>query len=451
MGSYAECWLDNFLVGSSKNTIDPDLISLFRAADKVIPSPPFETLPQPLHTYRESLEDDSNLPPIYYSARADTVRDRLDVLGYDRDTAELAFREWITAERDRSNEYMEKWQCSDSRHGEWFAAHYRRNAGILRSLTPDSWIQGLRRISASRLEPSFSSKYTGPHEGTLLGYMLSNEWYGFAGDDLFVPLRLAVESLDEGRSLVYDLTDLVWGGYFEYDEDFVEYGLSRSAEEYRAKAKIIVLTEGSTDAWILRKSLHLLFPHLEDYYSFRDFESARYGGGVGNLMNTVRAFSGAGIVNNIIALFDNDTAAYAALKSLNSENIAPNIAIVRLPEMEYLRSYPTIGPSGEVRSDVNGTAASIELYLGDDVLKLDNQHPAPIQWTAYDRTIGRYQGEVLDKPMLHKRFKKKLANHNGIPGPEWDPMRKVLQAIFRAFVDTNRRSICRRASDSHAR
>lgn len=64
----------------------------------------------------------------------------------------------------------------------------------------------------------------------------------------------------------------------------------------------MILTEGRSDASLLNDALHLLYPHLADYFSFMDF--AEYGGGAGQLANLVRAFSGAGIVNRVVALFD---------------------------------------------------------------------------------------------------------------------------------------------------
>ena len=60
--------------------------------------------------------------------------------------------------------------------------------------------------------------------------------------------------------------------------------------------------------------MQLLYPHLADYFTFMDFEGARVGGGAGNLANIVKAFAGAGIVNKIIAIFDNDTAGEAAIQ-----------------------------------------------------------------------------------------------------------------------------------------
>jgi hypothetical protein len=451
VGNYAQCWIDDLFVGSSKNDIETEIISLFRSRDKKIIASPIGSLPVHLKHYREDLEKDPELKVIYYEAPLDVVRDRLNVLGYDLATAKEAFRDWISEEKKHVLEMAEEWAAKDSKIQDLMEGRCRKEFGILSSLSPESWIENLKLIHASKLETNYYGKYEGPHEDTAIGYMLSNNWYGYPGYDLFVPLRLAIEALGNSRRLIYDLTDLVWSGYFDYDEDFVEYGLDISASEYSSKSKTIVLTEGKTDAWVLSEALSILYPHLKDYFSFLDFENTGFGGGVGNLVNVVKAFAGAGIVNNVIALFDNDTAATSACKALEKIVLPSNIAIRHLPELELLRSYPTIGPSGSVDLDVNGVAASIELYFGEDVLRIDGINLVPIQWTGYDKSAKQYQGEVLDKSLLQVRLKEKLARaHNG-EEVDWKDLDAVFQLLFSSFLEKNRRIICKRASEYYSR
>jgi hypothetical protein len=451
VGSYAQCWLDDLFVGSSKNEIDTELISLFRPQDKVVSTSPIGVLPSNLEHYREYLDEDSELKVVYYEAPIHFVRDRLDVLGYDLTTAKEAFRAWIAEERNHALKMADEWQEKDAKYRDLMEDHYRKEYDILSSLTPESWIEGLKEIRASGLKTNYFGRYDGPHKDTAIGYMLSNDWYGYPGYDLFVPLRLAIEACENARKLIYDLTDLVWAGYFDYDQDFIEYGVGISASEYSSNSKTIVLTEGKTDAWILDESLSLLYPHLKDYFYFLDFEGSGFGGGVGNLVNVVKAFAGAGIVNNVIALFDNDTAAASACKGLENIAMPPNIAIRRLPELEFLRSYPTLGPSGLASVDVNGIAASIELYLGEDVLLIDGKNLVPIQWTGYDKLAQKYQGEVLEKALLHTRFREKLARARKGEDADWQGLRSVLQLLFTSFSDRNRKAICKRAFEYHTR
>jgi hypothetical protein len=311
-------------------------------------------------------------------------------------TAKEAFREWISEHHNHALEMAEEWEDKDSNIKDIMKGNYKKEGEILSMLSPENWIDNLRIIHKNGLKTNYIGRYEGPYKDTAIGYMLSNDWYGYPGYDLFVPLRLAIEAFDKSRKLIYDLTNLIWSGYFDYDEDFIAYGLGISASEYSSKSKTIVLTKGKTDAWILSEIFGLLYPHLKDYFSFLDFERTEFGGGVGNLANVVKAFAGSGIVNNVIALFDNDTAASSACKAFDKIAMPPNIAVCRLPELELLKSYPTIGPAGLVDLNVNGMAASIELYLGEDVLRVDGKSLLPIQWTGYDKSAKQYQGEILE-------------------------------------------------------
>ena len=154
-----------------------------------------------------------------------------------------------------------------------------------------------------------------------------------------------------------------------------------------------MLTEGRSDSRILARSLKLLIPEFAHYFTFMDFEGARVAGGAEASIGIVKAFAGAGISNRIVAIFDNDTAAAAALKQLRYVDLPANMVAVRMPEIEFLRDYPTIGPTG---ADENGRqrriAGSIQLYLGRDLLADDSGECLPIQWfrlRIFNREIPR--------------------------------------------------------------
>lgn len=174
---------------------------------------------------------------------------------------------------------------------------------------------------------------------------------------------MACEVVDGHSQVVQDITDLVDEGYYSDDEKVCENATRALTAGHPENAPRIILTEGSTDSWILREALQILYPHLFDYDSFLHFDTSRSAGGAGHLVSMVKAFAAAGITNRIIALFDNDTAGRDAIRALEAVSLPPNIAVRRYPESELLRDYPTLGPSGLTSPDVNGLAASIELYL----------------------------------------------------------------------------------------
>ena len=187
-----------------------------------------------------------------------------------------------------------------------------------------------------------------------------------------------------------------------------------------------------------------LYPHLADYYTFMDFEAARVEGGASPLSKIVKSFAGAGIANKVIAIFDNDTAGQEAIRTLHKIKLPGNISVMKLPDLKALRRYPTIGPSGPKDMNVNGLAASIELYLGDDVLR-ENGKLAPVKWSGYNSNMERYQGEGLEKNKIHKRFKEKLANQknklNLTQDQNWSGLCSIMSDIFSAFHAFDRKII----------
>lgn len=454
MGSYAHCWLENFLIGSSKNDIDPSLMSLFRSSDKRIVTDPNQEIPTQLKHYQENQLEDPELKIVYYKANAVVIRERLNVLGYTLENANYAFLEWFKGQMNSLQEYIDKERVNEKPEKFSLSKIYGEEIDLITDITPEIWLDALNEIRKSKIEPNYYGRYEGPHEKTIIGYMLSNEWYGFPGFDIKVPLRIILENANLNDNLIYDVTDLVWSEYFEDDEDLIEYSLQVSIAGYNSMARTIILTEGKTDTLFLKDSLQLLYPHLVDYYSFLEFDDSRLGGGVGNLANITKAFSGAGIVNNIIALFDNDTAAASAVKNFKDISLPPNIKILKLPEIELLNNYPTIGPSGNVSLNVNGIAASIELYFGRDILKIDGVNLAPIQWTGYDSNLKKYQGEVIDKKILQERFVEKIkqakSSNSKALDDSWDDMRSILDMIFRAFVENDKNIIISLARDYYS-
>jgi hypothetical protein len=148
----------------------------------------------------------------------------------------------------------------------------------------------------------------------------------------------------------------------------------------------------------------------------------------------------------VVAIFDNDTVGQEAIRSLRQIKLPGNISVLTLPDFRELRKYPTIGPSGRKAMNVNGSAASIELYLGEDVLR-ENGKLLPVQWTGYIPNMGKYQGSLLgaDKDKIQKRFKDKLEKAkdriNLTQNENWAGLCAIMSRIFSAFHSFDRRII----------
>jgi hypothetical protein len=429
MGSYAECWLESLYMGSTKNDFDDQLMQLFRATDKRQVRAAIKDLPRPKRQWTDHFEDDSKeVDVVYYSAPAYVVRDRLELKGYTLATAKTAFTKRIRIQAELENSL--KFESAEVRD------LYKARATLLSSLDVDQWLATLLHIKQSGLGTLESRVASEESEVTLLGFMLTNDWYGYSGIDLNVPLRLALEISAAEENFIYDLTDLVSSGGFDKDDDFVLMASDLTAGEHTSHSKIIILTEGSSDGWIISESMRLLYPHLSDYFTFMDFEGAHVEGGVSHLAKIVRSFAGAGIVNKVIAIFDNDTAGEEAMRTFRRIQLPGNLCVMKLPELEALRNYPTIGPSGTTVMDVNGLAASIELYLGADVLS-EKGELIHVQWTGYNSNLSKYQGEVLNKDRIQMRFKEKLRvceeHPELVKEKDWSGIHAIMSAIFSSF------------------
>lgn len=150
----------------------------------------------------------------------------------------------------------------------------------------------------------------------------------------------------------------------------------------------------------------------------------------------VKSFAAAGIENRVVALFDNDTAAHAAVTALDRVALPENIRILHLPPIQLARAYPTHGPAGIVTLDVNGLAGSIELYLGEDVLITD-AGLTPVQWKGFDEKLQSYQGELVEKHTVRIRFEEKLLrcqrNLEELANTDWSGLQQVFRHVFGAF------------------
>lgn len=433
MGGYAECWASKFYVGSTKNDIDPSLMQLFRASDKNIITSNKANLPNQLSRWVENVEEEEDVNVVFYSAPARIVKARLELIGYSLANSKKAYSRYLDGEISRYEEWIE------GSHGDAFQSTLE----FLRSMTLEKWLSALKEIHDKGLK---HNRYNRDNDdGSLISYMLREDWYGFPGVDLNVALRLALEVIPDDESFVYDVTDLILSEYFDIDEDLVEYASNISSQEYYNNGKCIILTEGKSDTLVLSESLKLLYPHLSDYFTFMDFDGAKVGGGAGSLANMVKSFSGAGIINKVVAVFDNDTAAHAALRGLQKAKISKNIKIFTLPDIEILNDYPTIGPSGMVNMNVNSLAGSIETYLGKNCLVDSSDKFYPIQWTGLDAGLQKYQGEITEKDEVQNNFKEQLKacneNSSSIGNYDWAGIRAILEGIFNLFHEDDGQQI----------
>jgi len=438
MGNFAEYWLNNFYVGSREGDIDVSLMSLFRDTDKkIITVKDKKNLPNQLSCWVKYIEeDDDEIDVVFYSASTKVIKDRLELSGYSLETSKKAYKVYLQkAIKDLQNEIK------------YYKKNLELHLNILSAMNVEYWLSMLKeiRVRDIRYKPYDREK----NENPFISYMCSHDWYGFpcigyyGSPDICIciALRLIIETCIEDEEFIYDLTDLVLGYCIDLDDDFVDYASSLVGD----KGKIIILTEGKSDTFILSESLKLLYPHLSDYFSFMDFDGAKVGGGADSLATMVKSFSGAGILNRVIAVFDNDTAAHVALKMLSKIKVSNNIKIMSLPEIDILNNYPTLSENSITLMNVNGLAGGIEAYLGENILRNDEGKYIPVHLTGYEESMKRYQGKFMEKDTLQKKFKQQLElckNDNSlINNFDWSSIKAIFENIFTIFHDEDEKII----------
>jgi hypothetical protein len=107
-----------------------------------------------------------------------------------------------------------------------------------------------------------------------------------------------------------------------------------------------------------------------------------------------------------------------------------NIKAVALPHLPLASRYPTVGPLGLVKTDINSLACSLELYLGHDVLEDPAGNLTPVQWRVLLPGVQKYQGEITNKAAIQDRYFRLLSEVGARPelmeSHDWSGMRLVL-------------------------
>lgn len=215
----------------------------------------------------------------------------------------------------------------------------------------------------------------------------------FENLDPYILLRiLASVPTNENLNLEWRYSDVVNGGWADLGE------VVRPLDQEK---KILIVTEGSSDARILQSALSKYRPEVADFFYFVDMEEHYPFTGTGNLLRFCEGLSRISIQNQVIVLFDNDCTGIESYQKASAIPRPPNIVVMRLPDHEDFANFPTVGPSGEHMEDVNGSAVAIENFL--DFSHVSGVKPR-IRWTSYNRKLGRYQGELEQKEAYASAF-----------------------------------------------
>ncbi len=417
VGSYGYLFVDGVDVLSFKNEFDPVVMLLF-SRDNVRPA----SRSPDLDRHPEEGEEGHQLE---FAISAKALLDRLDALGIGpslvADTFDALRLAKIETYRDWASQ--REYPYSDDLRAHWIECQSE-----LERWTLPTW-KAMVKGCVARREQRF---------GVDASPLLSALFDLWEEADPRILLRALAESLPEAE-VVLDLNELVGGGWVSAELDPRHDALEHFGWAVRHGAPVVVLTEGSSDVEVLTRSLKLLYPHLDGFLRFVDFTHGGEGGAAA-LRRTIRSFAAAGIANRVIAIFDNDTAAAEVLRGQWRSSLPPTIAVIQYPDISLGDSYPTTGPNGSDMANVNGRAGSIELYLGVDVLTDEDGSLRPVQWTSYSGGVGAYQGVLMRKAELLRRFRAKASTAGSdksvMPGQDWSGIEAIFAKVLQVLSTT---------------
>lgn len=191
-----------------------------------------------------------------------------------------------------------------------------------------------------------------------------------------------------GLPVTWQFADVEYGGWAGRDQ-FV-----RSLDQSN---RYLIVTEGSSDAGIIKHALKILKPHIADFFDFVDMNEGYPFTGTGNLFNFTKGLISISVQNNVIIVYDNDAEGVSSFTRTVRLNLPDNMRVLKLPDLSEFQYFNTVGPSGEHQADINGRGAAIECYL-------DVGPSAVIRWNNYNKELGVYQGELVGKGDIMRAF-----------------------------------------------
>jgi hypothetical protein len=391
MGNYWGLTVNNFEILCGKSFVDPATVLLFDKTE-----------------YKDGL----------FTSNCGKIKKRLAILGIDENELEKHYN-------DCKQKYIDKMTSDDEYIGN----------KLIKDFTYNDWCKQYKLISEK-----FKDNYFADKNEVEEAFLESDDYQlCYPTDDIRETLYSILNLYTDEIKVQLDVSELINAGYYKENFDFIDYSIKELRIESKNQQNIILFTEGVFDVFVLKETLHLLYPDLEKYFTFLEFENLGVPGGVSNILAYIKAFSGAKMQDKIIAILDNDAAGMNTMRLLNDKkpNLEDNIKYMTYPVRNYFCDYPTLGPSGEQNLDINKKAASIELYLGDDILK-KQEKKYPIQWNGYIKEINSYQGIICNKDEIQKKFKKKLLdcknNPNHIDSYDWTGIKDIWETIFSICV-----------------
>jgi hypothetical protein len=107
--------------------------------------------------------------------------------------------------------------------------------------------------------------------------------------------------------------------------------------------------------------------------------------------------------------------------------------VMRLPDIELARAYPTAGPQGFHLVDVNGQAAGIELYLGRAALSVKGELRS-VRRTGYNQSARAIKARLNPRLTSKAHSSNEVETFGNAPDARtaFPELASVWEAIFAA-------------------
>lgn len=387
----------------SKNSLGTDHGMLFQEKDR-----------QPLHTdqvdydyYKENNEDLGAIEMSFCRSLREIVP-RLELLGFTLDMAEREYEDCSDAWCEEwgmliKNEDEEEDETPDLMSFKEFLSFATEHP--IRSLD-DTFIDFGDPVRELNVHGRFGNMAVNKR---LPNFRLHDS-NAYSERSYFADLIGILRPYSVLRILAENVENLDANVIWEYGP-LVESGWAKEGEFVscaRRNQTFMVVTEGSSDAHILKHALTLIRPEIVDFFRFIDVRESHPFSGTGSLVKFAEGLIKIDVQNQVVILFDNDAEGFDAYQRLLKFNLLSNMRAMILPDLEQFQAFPARGPEGVINSNINKRAAAIECYLD---LKQSNLPPAKVVWTNYKKENETYQGALEYKERYTKAFLKQTTEN----------------------------------------
>lgn len=390
MGTMIELRIGGVPIACAKNGVGEDFGPIFQEDD-------ITHLPDP----QEEGESDSSpfdaVGDLAFSAPLAKVLDRLDLMGVTPDSVRAEYERATSSEAD-------EWSAGDENPLKPIS--FGRFESIIQAVPVETLsilvdFDRDKSAWANSFAGSMIREYTPRGEAT--PWHMSYDMQVYSEATLFAdfisilqPLSilraLAKNEANLGQLVTWRFGPMVRSGWCERS-DFVPGA--------RPESQVLIVTEGSSDAAVLKGTIQRLRPSTVDFFRFLDIEEKWPFGGSGKLADFMRGLVMIGSLNKVLAVFDNDIAGIRGLSQATKVALPKNLAAMSLPELPEFCDFMTSGPTGEAKANINKLAAGIEAYL--DHTRPGLPQPPKVRWTSHEPKVG-YCGEMEEKSAYTKDF-----------------------------------------------